>query len=145
MCSIWVCVAYANHTQTVRKPCAEHTQTARRKHAQLNARSLKPQSDIHCNCSATSSRPKLKTITEVAEESQLGFAVGRRLVHYWSATNRGLIADWSATSWGPLCDLMQLVADRSGAGPRLIADQLPIGREPSQLKTVIKKKYIDNF
>ena len=59
---------------------------------------VKPQSDIHCNRSATSPRPKFKT---VAEESQLGFAVGRRL-----------IGDWSATSWGPLCDLMQLVADQ---------------------------------
>ena len=37
-------------------------------------------SDIHCNRSATSPRPKFKTIAEVAEESQLGFAVGRRLV-----------------------------------------------------------------
>ena len=42
--------------------------------------SLKPKSDIHCNRSATSPRPKFKTIAEVAEESQLGFAVGRRLV-----------------------------------------------------------------
>ena len=41
---------------------------------------VKPQSDIHCNRSATSPRPKFKTIAEVAEESQLGFAVGRRLV-----------------------------------------------------------------
>ena len=41
---------------------------------------FKPQSDIHCNRSATSPRPKFKTIAEVAEESQLGFAVGRRLV-----------------------------------------------------------------
>ena len=56
-------------------------------------RSLKPQSDIHCNHSATSPRPKFKTIAEVAEESQLGFAVGRRLVGDWSATNRGLVAD----------------------------------------------------
>ena len=42
---------------------------------------LTPQSDIHCNRSATSPRPKFKTIAEVAEESQLGFAVGRRLVN----------------------------------------------------------------
>ena len=56
--------------------------------------SLKPQSDIHCNRSATSPRPKFKT---VAEESQLGFAVGRRLVGDWSPTNRRLVADWSAT------------------------------------------------
>ena len=54
---------------------------------------LKPKSDIHCNRSATSTRPKFKTIAEVAEESQLGFAVGRRLVGDWSATNRGLVAD----------------------------------------------------
>ena len=54
---------------------------------------FKPKSDIHCNRSATSPRPKFKTIAEVAEESQLGFAVGRRLVGDWSATNRGLVAD----------------------------------------------------
>ena len=52
-----------------------------------------PKSDIHCNRSATSPRPKFTTIAEVAEESQLGFAVGRRLVGDWSATNRGLVAD----------------------------------------------------
>ena len=51
---------------------------------------VKPKSDIHCNRSATSPRPKFKTI---AEESQLGFAVGRRLVGDWSATNRGLVAE----------------------------------------------------
>ena len=83
--------------------------------------SLKPQSDMHCNHSATS--PRLKFIL-IAEESQLGFAVGRRLVGTWSATDRGLVSDWLATSWEPLCDLMQLVADRSGTGPRLIADQV---------------------
>ena len=65
---------------------------------------LKPQSDIHCNRSATSPQPKFKTI---AEESQQGFAVGRRLIGDW------LHANWSATSWGPICDLMQLVADQS--------------------------------
>ena len=54
---------------------------------------FKPKSDIHCNRSATSPRLKFKTIAEVAEESQLGFAVGRRLVGDWSATNRGLVAD----------------------------------------------------
>ena len=54
---------------------------------------LKPKSDIHCNRSATPPRPKFKTIAEVAEESQQGFAVGRRLVGDWSATNRGLVAD----------------------------------------------------
>ena len=42
--------------------------------------SVKPKSDIDCNRSATSPRPKFKTIAEAAEESQLGFAVGRRLV-----------------------------------------------------------------
>ena len=55
--------------------------------------SLKPKSDMHCNRSATSLRPKFITIAEVAEESQLGFAVGRRLVGDWSATDRGLVAD----------------------------------------------------
>ena len=40
---------------------------------------------------------------------------------------------------------MQLVADQSGTGPRLVAGQSPIGRRPSQLKTVIKKKNIDNI
>ena len=54
---------------------------------------FKPKSDIHCNRSATSPRPKFKTIAEVAEESQLGFAVGRRLVGDLSATDRGLVAD----------------------------------------------------
>ena len=44
------------------------------------SRPLKPQSDIHCNRSATSPRPKFKTIAEVAEESKLDFAVGRGLV-----------------------------------------------------------------
>ena len=89
---------------------------------------------MHCNRSATSPRPKFITIAEVAEESQLGFAVGRRLIGDWSATDRGLVADWSATSWGPLCDLMQLVADQS-----------PISRRPSKLKSVIKKKNIDTI
>ena len=59
----------------------------------IKYRPVKPKSDIHCNRSATSPRPKFKTIAEVAEESQLGFAVGRRLVGDWSATNRGLVAD----------------------------------------------------
>ena len=67
--------------------------------------SIKPKSDIHCNRSATSPRPKFKTIAEVAEESQVGFAVGRRLVGDWSATNRGLVADGSATSRRPRWDL----------------------------------------
>ena len=102
---------------------------------------FKPQSDIHCSRSAISPRPKFKTIAEVPVESQLGFAVGQRLVGDRSATDRGLVADWSATSWGPLCDLMQLVADRSVTAPRLVADQSP----KSQLKTVIKKKNIDNI
>ena len=66
---------------------------------------LKPKSDIHCNRSATSPRPKFITIAEVAEESQLGFAVGRRLVGDWSATDRGLVADWSATGRRPRGDL----------------------------------------
>ena len=43
-------------------------------------RSVKPQSDIHCNRSVTSPRPKFKTIAEVAEEWQLGFVGGRGLV-----------------------------------------------------------------
>ena len=66
---------------------------------------LKPKSDIHCNRSATSPRPKFITIAEVAEESQLGFAVGRRLVGDWSATDRGLVAEWSATGRRPRGDL----------------------------------------
>ena len=64
-----------------------------KKRRTLTLKHLKPKSDIHCNRSATSPRPKFKTIAEVAEESQLGFAVGRRLVGDWSATNRGLVAD----------------------------------------------------
>ena len=66
---------------------------------------IKPQSDIHCNLSATSPRPKFKTIAEVAEELQLGFAVGRGLVGDWSPTNRRLVADWSATGRRPRGDL----------------------------------------
>ena len=84
---------------------------------------IKPKSDIHCNRSATSPRPKFITIAKVAEESQLGFAVGRRLVGDWSGTGRRLIGDWSATSLGPLCDLMQLVADPTNRRP--VADQSP--------------------
>ena len=102
---------------------------------------IKPQSDIHCNRSATYPRPKFITIAKVAEESQLGFAVGRRLIGDWLPTNRRLVGDLV----GPLCDLMQLVADRSGTGPRLIADQSPIGRRPGKLKSVIKKKNIDTI
>ena len=59
---------------------------------------LKPKSDIHSNRSATSPRPKFITIAEVAEESQLGFAVGRRLVGDWSATDRRLVGDLVVTS-----------------------------------------------
>ena len=51
--------------------------------------SVKPKSDMHCNRSATSPRPKFITIAEVAEESQLGL----QLVGDWSATDRGLVAD----------------------------------------------------
>ena len=80
---------------------------------------LKPKSDIHCNRSATSLRPKFKTIAEVAEESQLGFAVGRRLVGDWSATNRGQVADWSATGRRPRGDLFATWCNWSptGRGP----------------------------
>ena len=46
---------------------------------------VKTQSDIHCNSSATSPRPKFITI---AEESQLGFAGGRRLIGDWLPTRR---------------------------------------------------------
>ena len=83
---------------------------------------IKPQSDIHCNRSATSPRPKFITIAEVTEELQLGFAVGRRLIGDWLPTDR------------------RLVGDHVGTGPRLIADQSPIGRRPSKLISVIKKK-----
>ena len=107
--------------------------------------SFKPKSDIHCNRSATSPRPKFKTIAEVAEESQLGFAVGRRLFGDWSATNRGLVVDWSATSRRPRGDLFATCCNWSPTGPRLVADESPIGRRPSQLKTVIKEKNIDNI
>ena len=98
----------------------------------LHIVNVKPQSDIHCNRCATSPRPKFKTIAEVAEESQLGFAVGRRLVGDWSATlpgpvcdqisrnqsfehvqkpgcdwfGRSEVADFSATSPGPIGDLV---------------------------------------
>ena len=84
----------------------------------LNNR-IKPKSDIHCNRSATSPRPKFKTIAEVAEESQLGFAVGHRLVGDWSATNWGLVADWSATGRRPRGDLFATCCNWSptGRGP----------------------------
>ena len=52
----------------------------------------------------------------------------------WSATGCRLIRVWSATSWRPLCDLMQLVGDRS-----------PTNRRLSQLKIAIKKKDIDSI
>ena len=80
---------------------------------------FKPKSDIQCNRSATSPRPKFKTIAEVAEESQLGFAVGRRLVGDWSATNRRLVADWSATGRRPRGDLFATWCNWSptGRGP----------------------------
>ena len=80
---------------------------------------FKPKSDIHCNRSATSPRPKFKTIAEVAEESQLDFAVGRRLVGDWSATNRGLVADWSASGRRPRGDLFATWCNWSptGRGP----------------------------
>ena len=52
-----------------------------------NEKQVKPQSDIHCNRSATSPRPKFLTIA----------ARGRRGVATrfcsWSATDRGLVAD----------------------------------------------------
>ena len=80
---------------------------------------LKPKSDIHCNRSATSPRPKFKMIAEVAEESQLGFAVGRRLVGDRSPTNRRLVADWSATGRRPRGDLFATWCNWSptGRGP----------------------------
>ena len=83
---------------------------------------LKPKSDIHCNRSATSPRPKFKTIAEVAEESQLGFAVVRRLVGDWSATNRGLVADWSATGRRPRGDLFATWCNWSPTGRGLVPD-----------------------
>ena len=55
---------------------------------------LKPQSDIHCNPSATSPRPKF--ITE-AEESQLGFAVCERLIGDWLPSGRLPRGDLFAT------------------------------------------------
>ena len=85
---------------------------------------FKTTSDIHCNRSATSPRPKFKTIAEVAEDSQLGFAFGHRLVGDWSATNRGLVADWSATGRRPRGDHFATWCNWS-----------PIGRRLSQLKT----------
>ena len=69
----------------------------------LNYDLVKPKSDIHCNRSATSPRPKFKTIAEVAEESQLGFAVGRRLIGDWLPTDRRPRGDLFATwcNWSP--------------------------------------------
>ena len=88
----------------------------------------KPKSDIHCNRSATSPRPKFKTIAEVAEESQLGFAVGRRLVGDWSATNRGLIGDWSATGRRPRGDLFATWCNWSATSRGPVPDWSPTSR-----------------
>ena len=85
--------------------------------AQKIEANLKPKSDIHCNRSATSPRPKFKTIAEVAEvaeESQLGFD--------WSATNRGLAADWSATGRRPRGDLFATWCNWSPTGRGLVPD-----------------------
>ena len=98
-----------------------------------------------CDLSATKIHNDRRGRRGVATRFCSWSATRRRLVGDWSATDRGLVGDWSATSWGPLCDLMQLVADRSGTGPRLIADQSPISRRPSKLKSVIKKKNIDTI
>ena len=97
---------------------------------------------IHCNCSASSPRPKFITIAEVVATRFKGWSVTcRRLIGDCLPTEKRLVGDLV----GPLCDLMQLVADRSGTGPRLVADQSPIGRRLSQLKIVTKKKSIDNM
>ena len=83
---------------------------------------LKPQSDIHCNPSATYP-------TKIHNDRRGRRGVATRFCSL-SATDWGLVAEWSATSWGPLCDLMQLVADRSGVADlspisgRSVADQL---------------------
>ena len=83
---------------------------------------FKPKSDIHCNRSATSPRPKFITI---AEESQLGFAVGRRLVGDWSATDRGLVGDLVGTSLRLDSTSRRPVGDRSPTNRRPVADQSP--------------------
>ena len=110
------------------------------KHKYFTCLPIRPQSDIHCNRSATSPRPKFKTIAEVAEESQLGFAVGRRLVGDWSATGRRLIGDWLPTDWRlgsatgrrPRGTSLRLeatgrrpVGDRSPTSRRQVADRSP--------------------
>ena len=93
--------------------------------------------------SATSQRPpKFVAIAEVAEESQLGLAVGPRLVRDWSATDQGLVADRSATGRRLRWDLFVTLCNWSPTGQGPVPDQLPIGGRPSQLKIAIKKKNI---
>ena len=69
----------------------------------------------------------------------------------WSATRLQLIWEWLTTDRRLVGDLvgtfLRLHATGRqpvGTGPRLIADQSPIGRRPSQLKIVIKKKNIND-
>ena len=85
---------------------------------------VKPKSDIHCNRSATSPRPKFKTIAEVAEESQLGFAVGRRLIGVWLPTDRRLVGDLVGTSLRLVATGRRPVGDRSPTSRRSVADQV---------------------
>ena len=86
---------------------------------------VKPKSDIHCNRSATSPRPKFKTIAEVAEESQQGFAVGRRRVGDWLPTDRRLVGDLVGTSLRLDATGRRPVGDRSPTSRRPVADQSP--------------------
>ena len=93
-------------------------------YARESSKHVKPQSDIHCNRSATSPRPKFKTIAEVAEESQLGFAVGRRLIGDWLPTDRRLVGDLVGTSLRLDATGRRPVGDWSPTSRRPVADQV---------------------
>ena len=103
----------------------DHMRTSGTELSELSSVFLKPKSDMHCNRSATSPRPKFITIAEVAEESQLGFAVGRRLIGDWSPTDGRLVGDLVGTSLRLDATSRRPVGDRSPTNRRPVADQSP--------------------
>ena len=74
---------------------------------------------------ATTLRPKFKTIAEVAEESQLGLEVGRRPVGDWLPTDRRLVGDLVGTSLRLDATGRRPVGDRSPTSRRSVADRSP--------------------
>ena len=90
---------------------------------------LKPQSDIHCNRSATSPWPNLNS--KESQRSQLGFAVGQRLIRDWLPTDQRLVGDLVVTSLRLDATGQGPVLDKSPTSPRSVADQVlnpPWGR-----------------